>query len=140
MPDPYATLLWDELGAWHELQEAVRVQRAAIVQRRLDAVWTTQDALQDLLGRLAVLQERQRETRPLEPDGELRALEHRVGALRRQAREGLRLNHELLRDICSYLDMMREVVLLPRQCPTYGDPRHGHVRTSEAGHSLSRTA
>lgn len=140
MPDAYATLLWEELGAWHDLQTTVRAQRNAIVQRQLEAVWTTQETLQGLLGRLLELQERQRQIRPPEPDQELRALEHRLATLRSQARQGLRLNHELLCDICSYLDMLREIVLLPRQGPTYDDPRSGRVRTGGAGHSLSRTA
>lgn len=133
-------VLWDEISAWNDLQQAVRDQRSAIVQRELDAVWAVQDRLQELLGRVAALQEQSSQLRPALLSAAVQELERHLGGLRRQARDGLRLNQELLRDICSYLDMMREVVLPPVARCTYSDPRGAQRGTGGAHHSWSRTA
>jgi hypothetical protein len=138
--EPYVTALWDEIGAWSDLRQALREQRTAIVHRQIEAVWASQDRLQELLRQVATLQGRGRQLRPPEPDPAIRDLELQVSTLRREVRDVLRLNHELLRDICSYLEMMREVVFPQTLPPTYRHPRERSRSTRGASPSLSRTA
>jgi hypothetical protein len=138
--EAYTAALWVETGAWNDLQGALRRQRAAIVHREIEAVWASQDELQGLLGSVAACHAQSRRLRPTTIGDELKRLERETVVLRQQARDSLQLNHELLKDICCYLDMMREVVHPHTLPPTYGDPRDRARPAAAPNHSVSRTA
>ena len=140
MSEEYLAALWAETGAWNDLEQALRRQRTAIVQRQIEAVWASQDELQDLLGNVAACQALSYRLRPAAMDEELARLERETAVLRQQVRESLQLNHELLKDICCYLDMMREVVHPHTLPPTYRDPRDRARAAAAPSHSVSRIA
>ena len=140
MSQEYLAALWEETSAWRDVDEAIQEQRSAIINRQAEAIWESQDRLQELLRRAAVCRNSSSGLRPGEVDGETEAIEAMVVNVRRQVRDALRLNHELLRDLCHYLDMIREVAFAHTLPPTYTDPRHERGSEHEVGIIRNRTA
>lgn len=139
MSEDYTTALWAEIGAWQELHRALKDQRAAIVRRDVETVWSSQEELQDLLGQVAATHARSQAATPGAASAEETSLATHAEILRHQARQELELNFQLLRDICCYLDMMREVVFPGTLPPTYRHPRDAS-RPGGAGVTVSRSA
>lgn len=135
--EAYVAALWEEIGAWNDLLTGLRDQRAAIVRRDVEAVWASQERLQEGLRQVAVKHEARRR-RPRAVSAELASLERQTAALHEQTRAALALNFELLRDICCYLDMLREVAFPETLAPTYH--RSSGSAPATAGLAVSRTA
>ena len=137
MSEAYLTALQQEIAAWQDVEAVVRDQRAAIVRRQGEAVWDSQETLREGL-RLALLaHERTRGCRPATELTQAADFERQAQQAQRQVRDAVRLNHELLKDICSYLDMIREA-LLPQPLPAaYGPAR---LSRADFGATSSRVA
>ena len=140
MCEAYAAALWEEIGAWQDLLAGLREQRAAIVRRDVEAVWDTQERLQEALRGVAVRHAQGRRQRPRAVSAEVATLERQVAALHDQARAALTLNYEFLRDICRYLDMLREVVFPATLAPTYRHPGDSTAPPARPGLAITRTA
>lgn len=123
MSERYVKALWDEIAAWQELDAVLHVQRKAIINRDSDQVWDCQERLREHLRQAIVAcQETVRLKTPVQdPPGQ--EAERKAQVMRLQVRDGIRLNNDLLRDICSYLDMIREVAFPHTLPPTYSNPR-----------------
>lgn len=115
--------LWNEIGAWQELDAVLHVQRKALINRDSDQVWECQERLREHLRQaITASQETMQFKQPTE-DPEGLTVERKAQAMRVQVRDAIRLNNELLRDICSYLEMIRDVALPHVAPPTYCNPR-----------------
>ena len=140
MSQAYLTTLWREVGAWRDVEAALREQRTAIVKRQVESIWDTQDLLQDLLRQAACCRAETHKLRPAEVDPDTAQVEQQATQVRLQVRDALSLNHELLKDICCYLEMVREVVFPQTLPPTYGNPRRGRVSDPSVTITRARTA
>ena len=140
MSESYLGALWQETAAWQEVEGALRGQRSAIIGRQAEAIWESQDRLQELLRVAAIAQAESRRLRPPEVDEETQVVEGQAERSRGQVRDALQLNHELLKDLCCYLDMIREVVYPRTLPPTYGNPRQRQGAYSQPGLRGSRIA
>lgn len=133
MNQEYLAALWQEMAAWRELEAGLRDQRRAIISRDVDGVWQSQERLQELLRQAATCRMQAHQLRPAKVDMPTQAIEDEAGAVRQQVRQAMALNFELLRDVCSYLEMVREVAFPHTVPPTYRHPR-------EAGPAAGRQA
>lgn len=123
MSERYVKALWDEIVTWQELDAVLHVQRTALINRDSDQVWECQERLREHLRQTIVAcQETVRLKTPLQDPAGLEA-ERKAQAMRLQVRDAIRLNNELLRDICTYLEMIRDVALPHTLPPTYSNPR-----------------
>jgi hypothetical protein len=121
----YLAALWREMTAWREVETALQEQRSVIIQRQAQAIWASQDRLGELLQQAAACHGEAGGLKPETPDEETEGVIQQARRVRQNVHEALRLNHELLRDLCSYLDMMREVVYPQTLPPTYDHPQRG---------------
>jgi hypothetical protein len=133
MNQEYLAALWQEMAAWRELEAGLRDQRRAIISRDVDGVWQSQERLQELVRQAGTCRVQAHQLRPAEVDMPTRAVKEEAGAVRQQVRQAMALNFELLRDVCSYLEMVREVAFPHTVPPTYRHPR-------EAGPAAGRQA
>jgi len=138
--DPYLTATQHEADTWRKLAACVRQQRDAILRRQVDAVWASQDLLQHHLQQVAAASEAAAALRAGRTPGGATEVEHQITDLRLETRRGLQLNHELLQDICSYLDMMREVILPTEASATYQHPQSRGPVAGNPPTMVSRTA
>lgn len=123
MSEQYLQALSDETLAWEELEGLLRQQCQSIIRREADRVSELQEPLRERV-RLALLA--RDETARLRPEQSLPegdALTQQLQRARQRAQDALRLNRELLVDVCSYVEMIREVVA-PQALP----PRYGSLR------------
>ena len=123
MTESYREALVAEAEAWRELDDVLHTQRQAIIHREVEQVAESQQQLRTLLADVLVTGQETMRLKVTELDEETAALERETQALRRQVRDGVRLNNALLRDICSYLEMVRPVVLPRALQPTSAQPR-----------------
>lgn len=125
----YATALRQEAKAWQELEKALREQRLAIVKRENQRVYELQERLNELVQQALVAYHQTCQYREISQSGtpasgeEVRSAEAEVSRARQEARRALRLNQELLRDVCCYLQMVRDI-LRPRALPEHYGPKH----------------
>lgn len=132
MSEAYVKALCDELASWQELDALVHVQRKAIINRDSGQVWECQERLRERLREVMLACQESTRLRT-ELSGAEAETEQKVKALRRQVRDGIGLNNDLLRDICSYLEMVREVAF-PQTVPlTYGRSRQATKGRSITG-------
>jgi hypothetical protein len=121
--EAYLEALREEISAWEELEATLRVQRQAIIGRDSAGVWECQERLREGLREVIVAcQNTARQKTPL-TDGPAQETERGAQGLRLQVRNSIRLNNDLLRDICTYLEMIREVAFPHTLPPTYSHPR-----------------
>lgn len=123
MSEQYLQALRDEVSAWEELESLLRQQCMGIIRREADRVSDRQEPLREHV-RLALLA--RDETARLRPEARLPEADQLGAQLQRarqRAQDALRLNRELLVDVCSYLEMIRDVVA-PQALP----PRYGNLR------------
>ena len=134
MSDQYLAALWQEIAAWQRVAEALSEQRQAILHRKSQQLWEVQERLQEAL-RLAVIARNETlRRRPPERGPEVATIEEQVARMHLQVRDGVRLNHELLKDICTYLEMIREVVFPHTLAGTYeGGGRRREVAEARVG-------
>ncbi len=118
----YLTALSEETRAWKTMQELLLSQRMAIIQRRGEVIWELQDQLHEAIHTAARCVAHSRTVRPIDVSPEERAAELETKRVQEEAGQSLRLNHELLNDMCTYLQMLREVIA-PRAVDTYTPPR-----------------
>lgn len=123
MSERYVKALWDEIAAWQELDAVLHVQRKAIINRDSDQVWDCQERLRDHLRQTIVACQETTCTKTALQDPQGLEVERKAQAQRLQVRDSIRLNNDLLRDICSYLEMIREVAYPHTLPPTYSNPR-----------------
>ena len=140
MREAYLVALWKEMGVWREVEAALREQRTAIVKRQAEAIWDSQDVLEELLRQAALCRGESHRLRPEEVDRDTGRVERQAANVRQEVREALRLNHELLKDICCYLEMVREVVFPQTLPPTYQHPRKKLAVSSSANITGARIA
>jgi hypothetical protein len=115
--------LRQEIKAWESLEATLRVQRQAIIGRDSAGVWECQETLREGLRMVIVAcQNTAHQKTPL-TDASAQEIERRAQGLRLQVRNDIRLNNDLLRDICTYLEMIREVAFPHTLPPTYSHPR-----------------
>lgn len=107
MTESYREALAAESMAWQELDSVLHTQRQAIIHRASEQVWESQQRLRELLTQVLVTGQETMRLQTADLDEPTAALEQETQALRRQVRDGVRLNNALLRDICSYLEMVR---------------------------------
>lgn len=140
MSEAYVKALWQEVAAWQELDAIVHVQRKAIINRDSGQVWDCQERLRELLRQAIVAcQETVRLRCPVGDDQGLEA-ERKAATMRLEVRDAIRLNNDLLRDICSYLEMIREVAFPQTLPPTYGHPLAGrHTPATSPANRLTGT-
>ena len=110
MSECYREALAAESAAWQELDCILHTQRQAIIHRDSEQVWQSQQRLRELLAQALVTGQETVRLQTADLDQQTAALEQETLALRRQVRDGVRLNNALLRDICSYLEMVRPAV------------------------------
>jgi len=118
----YATALRQEAQAWQELEKALRQQRLAIVKRENQRVYEWQERLNELVQRALVAYHHTCQCRVQTFSEEIQDAEAEVSRARQEVRRALRLNQELLRDVCSYLQMVRDI-LRPQALPEHYGPK-----------------
>jgi len=125
--EPYELMLAQETAAWEAVTALARDQRQAIVMREAQRVDALRGDLRDTL-RLALLAHEQTlQARPAPPTGEFRGQEEATQRAQLSARDALRFNLELLREACSYLEMLRSATA-PHETPVgYGPDRRPRV-------------
>jgi hypothetical protein len=119
----YVRALWQEIAAWQELDAVLHVQRKAIINRDSGQVWDCQERLRELLRQAIVACQDTARVKVDVTDEQGVEAERKAGIMRVQVRDAIRLNNDLLRDICSYLEMVREVAFPQTLPPTYANPR-----------------
>lgn len=134
--DEYLATLRQELAVWRKVAASLRSQRQAIVQRQAQRVWDSQDEIHDLLYQVAAAHAETARRKPQVVGQEAEVLEQQLRQTQQATQDEIRLNHELLRDICSYLDMIREVLLPEVNSATYTHPRTTY---QSVGSSLTGT-
>lgn len=112
--EAYLTTLWDEIAAWQQLDAVLDLQRKAIINRDSPRVAEYQERVRELLRDViaACQQTMRHKARLLDESGI--EVERRAQAMRLQVRDAVRLNNDLLRDVCSYIEAIRKTPL-PRQ-------------------------
>jgi hypothetical protein len=112
--EAYVSALWDEIEAWQQLDAVLALQRKAIINRESAQVGNCQERVRGLLRDvMAACQQTMRRKAPLTDERGLET-ERRAQAMRLQVRDAVRLNNDLLRDVCSYLEALSKT-LRPRQ-------------------------
>ena len=118
--DRYEEALTQEIATWQDLEALARRQRQAVVHRRAQDLDDLRGDLREQL-RLALMAHQQSlklKPRQAQPRQAERA--QQADAAQLQARDAIRLNLELLRDTCSYLEMIRGVVTTEAVPARYG--------------------
>jgi hypothetical protein len=107
-------ILRDEIAAWQQLDAVLDVQRKAIINRDSPRVAECQERVRELLRDViaACQQTMRHKSRLLDENG--MEVERRAQAMRLQVRDAVRLNNDLLRDVCSYIEAINKTPL-PRQ-------------------------
>jgi hypothetical protein len=137
MTEAYLAALQRETVIWREVETLVREQRNAIIRRDAAVVWDSQEELRETIRRALLAHEETRACQPEARPSEAMATERQAQQAQREARDALRLNHELLKDICSYLDMILEALVPQPLPPAYGPTR---LPRPEYGATGSRVA
>lgn len=123
MSEVYVRALWQEIAAWQDLDAVLHVQRKAIINRDSGQVWDCQERLRELLRQAIIACQESTRVKTEVSDQQGVEAERKASVMRIQVRDAIRLNNDLLRDICSYLEMIREVAFPQTLSPTYGNPR-----------------
>ncbi len=132
MHETYELLLGQEIAAWEALEALARQQRQAIVTRQAQRVDDLRADLRERL-RLALLAHQQTlQARPSPVEDRHAVAEAAVDRAQEAARDAIRFNLELLRDTCSYLEMMRCAVAPDGAPAAYGQGRHPRVVAAAA--------
>lgn len=127
MNEPYLAALWQEISAWKQVEVALTDQRQAVLARDANQLWGLQDRLQELLRQASLsrnesLGHRRQVTGGAALPPDVTEIEQQAHQMHLRVHDAIRLNHELLKDICTYLEMIREVVFPHTLPPTYGHP------------------
>lgn len=134
MLEQYREALELEAGAWRALEVVARQQRQAIVFRQAGEVDTLRAELEAQLRLTLIAHHQSGRSRPQEAEALAVDWEQRVRRAQREAREALSLNRELLRDTCSYLEMIR-CVTRPETAPVAYGPEHARRSRPTAAQS-----
>lgn len=120
-------MLAQELAAWQTLEALAREQRQAIITRSAPRVDELRGELREKL-RLALLAHQQTEqAQPEMPAPSAAPLVREVQEAQVSARDALRFNLELLREVCSYLEMLRSATHPGELSVGYGQDRRPRV-------------
>jgi hypothetical protein len=120
VPERYEDVLQREIGLWQELEALARQQRQAVIQRRAQDLDDLRGDLREQL-RLALMAHQQSlKLKPPAANPEQLELSAQADRAQLQARDAIRLNLELLRDTCSYLEMIRSVITTETVPARYG--------------------
>jgi len=127
MTESFEEALRQEVLAWQHLEIVARQQCQAVVRREAQGLDDLREGLQEAV-RLALLTRHESlRLRPPEIDAAQTELVGQADEAQTRARQAIRLNLELLRDTCSYLEMIRGVVH-PEAVPA----RYGRRRPAPA--------
>jgi len=120
VPERYEAAQWEELAAWRQVTALAQRQRQALLGREAQQLDTLREELQAQLG--AALAAHTRSMGCREAGGKS-PLQHEVEEALRLAHGEINLNLQLLRDTCSYLQMMRTAVVSEALPAGYGQTR-----------------
>lgn len=139
MSDHYLAALWQEISAWKQVEKALLEQRQALLHRRSQELWEVQDRLSERLRQAVICRNQTLRCKPRSSRSEVAAIEEQAERMHRQVHDAVRLNHELLKDVCTYFEMIREVVFPQTLPPTYDHPAR-RPRSASASAIGSRVA
>lgn len=119
MPDCHEDALCEEQVAWAQLAALAREQRQALLGRDVARIDELRDQLQTRLGAALAARQRSLDSRGETPSPRQRQADDTL----RQAHDAVHLNLELLRDVCSYLQMLRVAMTRDGTTTAYGQGR-----------------
>ncbi|MHB8997148.1 MAG: hypothetical protein ACYC63_18025 [Armatimonadota bacterium] len=123
MLETYREALEAEASAWNALGDVARRQRQAIIYRQVDEVDELRRELEEQLRRTLLAHHQSQQSQPEQAEAIEIEWEQRVRRTQFEARHGLRLNRELLRDTCNYLEMLHALTERDSGPVAYG-PAH----------------
>jgi hypothetical protein len=134
MLDAYREALEAEAGAWKALEALARRQRQAIIYRQVSEVDELRRELEEQLRLTLLAHQGSRQSQPGQAEVIEVEWEQRVQRAQLAAREALRLNQELLRDACCYLEMLHGITVRETDAAAYG-PAHARCRVAPSAQS-----
>jgi hypothetical protein len=134
MLETYREALETEASAWNALEDVARRQRQAIIYRQLGEVDELRRELEEQLRRTLLAHQQSQQSQPEQAEAIEIEWEQRVERAQFAARDGLRLNRELLRDACSYLEMLHGLTVQELEPTAYG-PAHARRQLSASAQS-----
>ena len=115
------------MAAWQQLVALARRQREALLGREVQQLDALREQLQTQLSAALSARQRSLDCRGDAPEARQAPLQRQAEETLRQAHEAVHLNLELLRDTCSYLQMLRSAIA-SESLPT----GYGQVRSTRA--------
>ncbi|MGE5530701.1 MAG: hypothetical protein ACM3VW_01120 [Bacteroidota bacterium] len=134
MLEAYREALEAEAGAWKALEALARRQRQAIIYRQVNEVDELRRELEEQLRLTLLAHQASRQSQPQHGEVIDTEWEQRVQRAQLAAREALRLNRELLRDACSYLEMLHGITAREADAAAYG-PTRARCRVASSAQS-----
>lgn len=134
MYEIYREALEAEAAAWKTLELMARRQRQAIIYRQVSEVDDLRRELEEQLRLTLLAHHDAQQAQPERPQSIDIEWEQRVQRAQLEAREALRLNRELLRDACSYLEMLHGVIVREPEPAAYG-PAHARRKAPASAQS-----
>ena len=123
MLETYREAVEAEASAWNALADVARRQRQAIIYRQVGEVDQLRRELEEQLRRTLVAHQCSQQSQPEQAEAIEIEWEQRVRRAQSGARDALRLNRELLRDTCNYLEMLHALTERDTGLAAYG-PSH----------------
>lgn len=136
MPDRYEAALEEETTAWQQLAALARRQREALLGREVQQLDALREPLQTQLSAALSARQRSLDCRGSATEAHSAAVARQAEETLREAHEAVHLNLQLLRDTCSYLQMLRSAIVSESLPTGYGQAR----ATRTAGSGKSRVA
>lgn len=133
MPDRHEDALREELAAWQQLVGLAHEQREALLSRKVPQIDALREQLQTQLGVALSARRHSLDCRGDAPEVRQSPLQRQAEETLRRAHEAVRLNLQLLRDTCSYLQMLRTAIAAESLPAGYG--RVGPTRATMSGKS-----
>lgn len=133
MPDRYEDALKEEMAAWQQLVGLAHHQREALLGRKVQQMEALREQLQTQLGIALSARRHSLDCCGDAPEVRQSPFHHQAEETLRRAHEAVRLNLQLLRDTCSYLQMLRTAIAAESVPAGYG--RVGPTRPSASGKS-----
>lgn len=130
MPDCHEETLQSEAIAWQAVTDLALRQRQALLGREAQQVEALREALQAQLSAALAARQLSLESRRDPPEAPHTRLRRQADEALRNAHEALRLNLDLLRDTCSYLQMLGSALRADPAPTGYGRERPARAALS----------